>query len=149
MENRSIDMKEEWIKIGQDKIPKGQFVVTSFVQNSEGTKVVLADEKNTVEIFFDGIPSMLRSATEGIRMRTWSEVQLKYNDKFIFENWFFFEIKRSKLIEWIIEESCNFYDGDKLNHFCIVTGEELIDIIASFEPVIKISKISNVLSFRK
>jgi len=133
-----VNTQEEWIKLQQHKIPDGQFVVTSLVQNSDGTTIVLDDERSVVKIFFDGVPSLVRIATEGARMRTWSEVQLKYQDKSFFRDWFFYYVQNSKLTEWAIEESCNFYDKEQLNHYCIVTTEELIDILASFEPVITI-----------
>ena len=116
-----------------------QFLDVPFIQNAEGTKILLDDGCAIVEVFFDGIPSMVRSATEGIRMRTWSEVQLKYSDKFIFRDWFLFTVNNSRLVEWIVEESCDFYDADKLIHFCIVTCEELIDVVASFYPNIKVT----------
>lgn len=134
-------MPEEWIRLEQDVIPEGQFIVTSLIQNADGTKVVLDDEKNVVEISFDGIPSLVRSATEGIRMRTWSEVQLKYNNKSFFHNWFFYQVQDSKLSKWAIEESCNFYEEEQLKHYCIVTSEEVIDILASFKPIVKVSKL--------
>ncbi len=111
------------------------------VQNSDGTKVVLDDEKTVVEIFFDGIPSLVRSAAEGIRMRTWSEVQLKYQNKFFFQNNFFYQVQNSYLSKWAREESCNFYEEEQLIHYCIVTSEEVIDILAAFKPTVKILKI--------
>lgn len=114
-------MQEEWIKIKLYEIPDGKFIVTSFVQNSDGTKILLDDERIAVEIFFDGIPFLVRNSVENMRMRTWSEVQLKYCDKFIFRNTFFFEVKNSKLIKWAMEESCGFYDESQLRHYCIVT----------------------------
>ena len=138
MENRAIDLDEEWIKLEKDLIPEGQFIVTSLVQDTEGTKIILDDEKNIVEVFFDGIPTLLRTATEGIRMRTWSEIQLKNQDKYFFKNWFFYQIANSTLIKWAVEESCGFYEEKQLKHYCIVTSEELIDILATFKPVIKV-----------
>ena len=140
MENRAIDMPEEWIRLEQDVIPEGQFIVTSLIQNADGTKIVLDNEKMVVEISFDGIPSLVRSTTEGIRMRTWSEVQLKYH-KFFFQNWFFYQVQNSKLSQWAIEESCNFYEEEQLEHYCIVTSEEVVDILASFKPTVKVSKL--------
>ncbi|MGG3453571.1 hypothetical protein [Paenibacillus rhizolycopersici] len=141
MENRSVDMQEEWIRLEQGVIPEGQFIVESLIQDSDGTKVILDDEKNVVEIFFDGIPTLIRSTTEGIRMRTWSEVQLKYQNKFFFQKWFFYQVKNSKLSKWAIEESCDFYEEEQLNHYCIVTSEEVIDILAGFKPIIKVMKL--------
>ena len=109
MENRAVNMQEEWVKLKQYNIPEGQFIVNNFTQDLEGTKIVLDDEKNTVEVFFDGIPVLVRSAVANIRMRTWSEVQLKYHDKSMFRNTFFFEVKNSKLVQWSNEEGCGFY----------------------------------------
>lgn len=70
-------------------------------------------------------------------MKTWGNVQVKYNDRFIFRKSFFFEIKKSELIKWCVEESCGFYDADGLRRYCIVTSEEMIDIISTFDPIIQ------------
>ena len=76
--NREPEMQEEWIKLEQYGIPKGEFIVTELIQDCEGTKVVLDDEKDRVEIFFDGIPVLVRNTVEGMRMGTWGAVQSKY-----------------------------------------------------------------------
>ena len=94
MENRAVNMQEEWVKLKQYNIPEGQFIVNNFTQDLEGTKIVLDDEKNTVEVFFDGIPVLVRSAVANIRMRTWSEVQLKYHDKSMFFS------SKLKILNW-------------------------------------------------
>lgn len=137
MENRANN-SEEWIKLGRNKIPGGEYIVTSFVQNLDGAKIVLNSDFNMVEVIFDGIPVLVRNTIEGIRMKTWSEVQLKYNNKKFFRNCFLYQIKNSGLIDWAIDESCNFYDKSQLNHYCIVTSEELIDVLACFSPIIKV-----------
>ncbi|GKI16236.1 hypothetical protein CE91St44_27210 [Oscillospiraceae bacterium] len=139
MENRAIDMREDWVKLKQYNIPEGQFIVTNFTQNSEGTKIILDNEKVMVEVFFDGIPILIRNSVENIRMRTWSEVQLKYQDKFIFRKAFFFEVKNSELIKWAVEESCGFYEESQLKHYSIVTSEEVIDVLATFEPTVHVN----------
>ncbi len=138
MENRAVNMQEEWVKLKQYNIPEGQFIVNNFTQDLEGTKIVLGDEKNTVEVFFDGIPVLVRSAVANIRMRTWSEVQLKYRDKSMFRNTFFFEVKNSKLVQWSNEEGCGFYEENQLRHYCIVTSEEVIDVLATFDPIVRV-----------
>ena len=138
MENRAVNMQEEWVKLKQYNIPEGQFIVNNFTQDLEGTKIVLDDEKNTVEVFFDGIPVLVRSAVANIRMRTWSEVQLKYHDKSMFRNTFFFEVKNSKLVQWSNEEGCGFYEENQLRHYCIVTSEEVIDVLATFDPIVRV-----------
>ena len=52
-----------------------------------------------------------------------------------------FRIENSKLSDWVTEESCGIYDSSELIHICIVTDEDLIDIISTFEPEIEITPI--------
>ena len=58
------------------------------------------------------------------------------------ENRFFFEVKNSELIKWCVQESCEFYENNQLKHYCIVTSEEMIDIVSTFEPIIKVTFVS-------
>ena len=141
MDRREIGLSEDWVKITGNGIPEGEFIVTSFVQDVNGVKILLDDGEHIVDIFFDGIPVLCSSAVEGIRMRTWENVQIKYNDKSIFRKSFFFEVKNSELIKWCIQESCGYYEEYQLKHYCIVTGEEMIDIVSTFEPTVKVSAI--------
>lgn len=136
MENRTINMQENWIKWNPGNVPEGEFIVTDYIQNKDGTKFILDDENIIVEILFDGITPIVRSSVEGIRMRTWGEVQQKYNDKLFFRKWFLYKVENSKLSKWAEEESCGFYVADQLTHYGIVTSEEIIDILSPFEPVI-------------
>lgn len=141
MENKeTVFSEEEWIKIIRSDIPEGKYIVTRFVQDLDGTKILLDNGEHNIEVFFDGIPVLVRNTIEGLRMRTWGNVQLKYNDKSIFRNSFFFEVKKSDLVKWCVRESCGFYEEHQLKHYCIITSEELIDIIASFEPILRILK---------
>lgn len=133
------------MKLEQYGIPEGEFIVTSLIQDSDGTKIVLDDEDNSVEIFFDGIPVLVRNTVEGMRMRTWASVQQKYSDQSFFRDKTLFEVKNSKLVQWCVEESCGFYEADELRHYCIVTGEELVDIVAAFEPTVKIGPLQDSL----
>ena len=140
MENNRTDFSEEWIKIERSDIPEGEYIVTNFVQDLAGTKILLDDGEHSIGIFFDGIPVLVRNTIEGCRMRTWGNVQLKYNDKSFFRKSFFFEVKKSDLVKWCIRESCGFYEEHQLRHYCIITSEELIDIISTFEPILRILK---------
>ena len=134
-------MNEEWSRWNPCDIPEGEFVVTRLSQDIDGVRVVLDDEIFEIEIFFDGFPPIVFSSMEGLRMRTCREVLSKYgNDRFFREN-FFFKVSNSKLEEWAIAESCGFYDKDSLQHYCIVTCVEVIDIIAGSDPIVSIKRI--------
>ncbi len=139
MENRAINMKENWIKWNPLNLPEGDYFVTKFLQNINGTEITLSDESNNISILFDGVIPLVRTSIEGIRMRTWGEVQQKYNNKCFFRNWFLYKIENSKLTKWAEEESCGFYSSEQLLHFCVVTGEDVIDVLSKFEPNIFLS----------
>ena len=141
MENRALNVKENWIKLNPLNLPDGDYCVIKFLQNVDGTEITLSDESNNVTVLFDGVTPLVRTSIEGIRMRTWGEVQQKYGNKYFFKDWFLYKVENSKLAEWAEEESCGFYKADKLLHFCIVTGEDIIDILSTFEPDIFISAV--------
>jgi len=136
MENRAINMHENWIKLDVPKSEKSEFIVTSVIHDLKGTKITLDDEKNVVELFWNGQTPILRSSDEGIRLRTSGEVQRKYNDKTFFRNCYLYRVENSKLLDWAVEESCGLYEKEKLNHYCVVTSVYLVDVIAGFEPEI-------------
>ena len=134
-----MDSNETWNKEGQTLITPGQYVIVELVQNIKGLSVVLENDEYILEVFFDGIPVLIQNSIEGIRMRTWATIQDINGDKEFFRNWFLFKVFNSKLIEWIVDESCGFYSKESLNHYSIVTGEELVDIVATFKPIIKVN----------
>ena len=137
MEDKETAFPEEWIRVVMRDVPEGEYIVTSFLQDASGVKILLDEGEHTVKIFFDGIPLLIQSTMEGLRMRTWGNVQLKYQNKSIFTKSFLFEVKKSNLVKWCIQESCGLYEESELKHYCIVTSEEVIDIISTFEPVIQ------------
>ena len=141
MENRSLNMEENWIKWNPLNLPEGEYVVTKFLQNIDGTEIILSDELSDISILFDGVTPLVRTSIEGIRMRTWGEVQQKYNNRYFFRNWFIYKVENSKLAKWAEEESCGFYESEKLLHFCIVTSDDIVDVLSTFEPNISISAI--------
>ena len=141
MMNNEFSTNEEWIKLKEDEIPKGdRYAVTKIVEDEIGTKIFLDNGISAIEVFFDGVPLLTRnSCIDGVRMRTWSEAQEKYDDYF-FSKDFFFEVKNSRLVDWIIEESYGVYEKEKITHYCIVADDGFIDIVATFEPKVTISK---------
>ena len=139
-ENMLDGLCEEWIKCDVAKSDTS-FIVTSLIQGFDSTRIILDDEKKIVEIIFEGYPPVLRSTDEGIRMRTWNEVQEKYKDKAYFRGCFLYYVQNSKLIEWAVEESCGFYEKDRLKHYCVVTSTDLIDVLTGVEPKIVVKEV--------
>ena len=145
MMKNEFNINEEWIKLKENEIPQGKrYAITKLLDDEIGTKIFLDNEIFAVEIFFDGIPLLVRRTSEdGARMRTWSSVMEKYNDKYFFKEHFFFEVKNSELTEWIKEEGCGAYDSEQITHYCVLADDGCIDILSTFKPLVTVSKIKS------
>jgi hypothetical protein len=141
MENRTVNMQENWIKCD---VPKSQnefgFTVTSIVQDSEGTKIFLEDEKIKVELYWDALV-ILRSSIESVRLRTVADVLTKYGNNSFFRGCFLYRVENSTFSDWVDEESYGVYEKSKQTHYCIVTSLDVIDVVASIEPAIKVTEL--------
>ena len=71
-------------------------------------------------------------------MMSWSIAQEKYNDKLYFRKNPVYKVENSLLIKWILIESCGFYSETDLAHYCIVTEQDVVDIISMCEPTYRI-----------
>ena len=137
----NLENQEQWLKWNPSKLPEGDYTVISFTQDLEGTKIILENEKNIVKVFFDGIILLARISDEGMRIQTVGEILYKKCDDYFFRGWFLYRIENSKLSDWVTEESGGIYNSSELIHICIVTDENVIDIISTFEPEIEITPI--------
>jgi len=45
-------------------------------------------------------------------------------------------VEGSNYLSWFNEQSANIHDGDLINHYLIVTGDDVIDILSSVSPTI-------------
>ena len=142
MENKMAD--ERWTRWNPCGIPSGQYTVSKITQNFEGVSIILDDEMCEVEMLFDGVPEIVCSSTANIRMKTWSEIQIKNNDRSYFRYHFLYKVKNSRLMQWLCDEGCGFYEKGSLQHYCIVTGTEVIDVVAGFEPIVSLRHMKNL-----
>ena len=105
----------------------------------DGIKFVVDCEKNKMEVVFSGFVPAYTYSLEGMRLASWGPVQKKYNDKYFFTKWFLYKIENSSFLKWGIKESCGFYSEAELTHYCIVTEQSLMDILATSQPQIIIN----------
>ncbi len=94
--------------------------------------IKLHNDEQKIEIRFDGMVASYKYTNESFCFRIFGELSEKYGGDF-YSNWSFFKINNSEYIKWIIEKS---YDSEEFMHFCIVGGDEVIDIIANHEPTV-------------
>ena len=74
-------------------------------------------------------------------MMSWSIAQEKYNDKLYFRKNPVYKLENLLLIKWILIESGDFYLETDLTHYCIVTEQDVVDIISMCEPTYRIISI--------
>lgn len=128
-------MKERWVEYKDIDIPKGVYEVTEVIQNSEGTKIQLESETNKLTIFFE-FADAIRICDEGRRIKTYNECEAIQNYRKDFFGNPIYKVINSEFNAWIAEESAGFYTD--LSHFVIVTLNDIIDVVSSKPPEIKI-----------
>lgn len=129
---------ENWIPWNPLNILGCQAFSVEIKQTDCGTDFWVKCENQTVSLLFEGNVPMYVYSDEGIRMASYAPVQEKNNDKYYFRKWFLYKIENSDFIKWSIQESCGLCEIYGLQHFCIVTQNEVVDILSSVEPTIKI-----------
>ncbi|MBO0466622.1 hypothetical protein JZO73_03640 [Enterococcus plantarum] len=124
-------MLERWYEYDDSNIPIDTYEVSEIVQNLEGTIIKLVGKENNIDVIF-GFVDSLRITDEGRRIRTYNEVAgiQKYRENFVGNP--IYKVEQSKYVEWIEKESGGFC-GD-VEHYVIITENDLIDIISTFPP---------------
>jgi len=131
---------EKWTIWKPIEIPKGNYEVTNIMQNDKGTLIKLNDGVNKIDVLFEGFVVALRVCDEGSRIKTVMEVQQSQSDRFYFSEWPLYMVENSMFGKWLIDESCGIYADGELEHISIVTANEVIDILTTYQPVISLTK---------
>ncbi len=121
---------EEWIRWEPIDGLSGQYSLDSFAWSEKGFNVELINHKNKekIEILFDGY-------IDGFRY-TYESFYLELPRDFYGE-WKLFKSTNSEYLKWLSEKSCTLSDQMDFIHFCIVGGDEVIDIVANYEPKVR------------
>lgn len=127
----NIHKNEEWILFNPLNLPRRQAFSVEIIQG-ENTTFAVECENCSVNLVFDCFVPVYLYSYEGIRMATYAPVQEKYNDRYFFTKWFIYEIKNSSFFKWAMTECGGLYHN--LRHFCIVTADDVVDILACGEP---------------
>ena len=117
----------------------GNYHITKVDDNNKNFKIMLQHEHTMqqVEIIFADLVLASRHVDEGLRFILFSELSTKYGDDF-YAQWAFFKVTNSEFLEWLSVYSGTVSDQLNLTHFVIKGTDSLLDIVASYEPEIKI-----------
>ena len=142
MKNNDIYMKmkenETYIAWKNNNVVFDSANYVEILENDEGIKFAINCDDKTINVLFAGMVPIYMRSEEGIRVLSWSTVQEKNKDKSYFSKWPIYKIENSCLIKWALMESCGFYSEESLMHYCIVTEQEIIDILSMCVPIITV-----------
>lgn len=126
---------EKWIK--SEILPElyGPYKIKSVVCDPRGLVVLLngaREERSLVQLTFYAHIFSYRRSLLSVRKNT-EGFPLSY----IMKNTLF-RVENSSYVQKINQESCNIFDGSKLQHFSIVDQNVLVEVITTQAPIYKL-----------
>ena len=134
---------ENWVKWEPISDLYEKYDLISFDYNINGLKITLLDEikkESKIQLKFKNSIDSCRVTYENNREKIFFALKDKYGSSFYLK-WTFFKVHNSEYLKWLSDESYTVTDYFNLTHFCIISSESIIDIIASYEPEVKYVKL--------
>ncbi len=129
---------EVWTRWNPENIPECHAYSVDIRHEESGIVFLVEFDDKIIKVSFDGNIPMYVYSDEGLRMATYAPVQKKHNDNFYFRDWFLYRVENSDFLKWTALESLGIY-GDLYNkHFCIVTENDVVDILSAADPTFEI-----------
>lgn len=133
-------MHEQWMKWEPIKGLSRKYDVDFILDGKEGGLIIrLYDDKGKskkIDMIFKNYAISYRHANESFRIKVIYDLEKKYGKDF-YGDWTFFKVLNSEYLHWLSEESCHIYEGISFTHFCILGADSIVDVIASYEPLVQ------------
>ena len=127
-------MSNDIIKwVPNQQIMTGLYEMKYIKDEFSNLSICLLNKNQTIIIKWEGIVESYSRSIEESRFRFISKDWQKTREKF--QDWTFFQTKKSELLEKIYSEYI-FTEKEQFTHYMIVTSNFIIDIVSSFEPKI-------------
>jgi len=136
-----IKNKEIWTKYLIQEIFNCKYYIDSISDNINGFEVVMSSSKNEtdrIKVCFDGPILSYRSTDESFRQKLIFELTEIYSSDF-YKDTTIFKVENSRYITWLKEESYEWSETLNPRHFCFLSVDSILDVVACDEP--KISKL--------
>jgi hypothetical protein len=131
-------MTEEWIQWKPIEKLSSKYYIDSVIDMIDSFKIILSNAKSEKEkieiIFFEGVDAYTR-VEESFRVKVIHELDKKYGTEF-YGDWTFFKVNNSEYIKWLSDQSYEWSDTRQFTHFCLVTADAILDVIADYEPTV-------------
>lgn len=136
-------MEEIWKKWEPVANMAQKYYVDSIQDNIKGLNIILSDSKHDnsfLEILFNYSVHGYRSTDESFRQKIFSDLEEKHITEF-YSKWTLFKVTNSEYLKWISDQSFSISESENLIHFVIMAADSIVDIVAAYEPQIKIYKV--------
>lgn len=121
---------EKWTRWEPINGLSGQYSLDYFAWSEKGFVVELISGKKEerIQILFDEYIDAFRYTNESFYLKLPGD---------FYGEWNFFKATNSEYLKWLSEKSCTLSDRMHFIHFCILGGDEVIDIVANYEPKVR------------
>ena len=134
---------QQWIQWKPSSLNlDGNYNTSQVIDTPDCFKILITKvtELQLIEITFNTSVWAYRRTSESFRQNIFKELSLTYGNDF-YINWSFFKITEgSSYLKWLDTESCGISDELNLTHYVIMTLDDIFDVVANYEPEIKITK---------
>lgn len=124
-------------------IPDDNYEVMTVKRGMNGTLITLDGVNNRIKIRFGAVDSICVT-DEGSRIETYNNGKTKalneYRLKKFYGNPFFIATSENDFTLWLKKESCGFSEARDVQHYLIITLNDIVDIASVFPPKISIKK---------
>lgn len=130
---------EEWTRWEPIQGLEGKYYLESFAWKEAGfiVKLISEEKGKKIQILFDNFIDAFRYTNESFYLKILDNASQK-DDIDFYSDFSLFKVTNSEYLAWILEKSCNLSDSMNFIHFCILGGDEFIDIVTNYEPKVTI-----------
>lgn len=134
-------MIETWTKWEPKNLPS-KIYLKKLIDDKNGLTLEFNDELGTtiISVEFENQVVSYRNSDEGKRLKTLEFLNEKYG-KIFYSEWSFFKVANSLYLKWLNDETYDIYADYNINHYVFLTGNDIIDVLSSYPPKIKIKGI--------
>lgn len=131
-------MQESWIQWRPLDNLSGKYNLDSLMHIEEGLvlRLSLGVDCKKLEIRFEHQIDAYRYTNDSFCFKVCGDLTKKYGLEFYAE-WSFFTITNSDYLQWVSKNSQGYADAFSFIHFCIVGADEIVDVLARYEPIVR------------
>ncbi len=128
---------ENWARWEPISNLSGKYYVDTILLSEAGLIIRLFEGSKKLELNFRYAADSYKYTNESFCFKIFGDLSSRYGDDF-YNNWSFFKVTNSNYLQWLSEKSRTYSDYFPFQHFCIIGGNEIIDVLAQKEPEVTI-----------